>query len=68
MKECTSTSSDDAAEEREALAVRVIDLLTDQQVLCALKKALFPLELSRRIDALNATLERLSHLVEEKDN
>ena len=47
--------------------MRVIDLLTDQQVLSALKKALFPVELSGRIDALNATLERLPHLVEEKD-
>ena len=62
-----STSSDDATEEREALALRVIDLLTDQQVLSALKKALFPVELSGRIDALNATLERLSRVVEEKD-
>ena len=61
------SSSDDSIEEREALALRVIDLLTDQQVLGALKKALFPVELSGRIDALNATLERLSHLVEEKD-
>ena len=62
-----SLSSDDAAEEREALALRVIDLLTDQQVLSALKKALFPVELSGRIDALTATLERLSRVVEEKD-
>ena len=61
------SSSDDSEEEREALALRVIDLLTDQQVLSALKKALFPVELSGRIDALNATLERLPHLVEEKD-
>ena len=62
-----SSSSDDAAEEREALALRVIDLLTDQQVLSALKKALFPVELSGRIDALTATLQRLSCVVEEKD-
>ena len=62
-----STSTDDATEEREALALRVIDLLTDQQVLSALKKALFPVELSGRIGALNATLERLSRVVEEKD-
>ena len=60
-------SSDDAAEEREALALRIIDLLTDQQVLSALKKALFPVELSGRIDALTATLERLSRVIEEKD-
>ena len=59
--------SDDAVEEREALALRVIDLLTDQQVLSALKKALFPVELSGRIDALTTTVERLSHLVQEKD-
>ena len=62
-----STSTDDATDEREALALRVIDLLTDQQVLSALKKALFPVELSGRISALNATLERLSRVVEEKD-
>ena len=66
-KQKKGSSSDDSVEEREALALRVIDLLTDQQVLSALKKALFPVELSGRIDALNATLERLSHLVEEKD-
>ena len=66
-KQKKSTSSDEAAEEREALAVGVIDLLTDQQVLCALKKALLPVELSERIDGLNATPERLSHLVEEKE-
>ena len=65
-KQKKGSSSDDSVEEREALALRVIDLLTDQQVLSALKKALFPVELSGRIDALNATLERLSHLVEEK--
>ena len=47
--------------------MRVIDLLTDQQVLSALKKALFPVELSGRIDALTTTLERLSRVVEEKD-
>ena len=47
--------------------MRVIDLLTDQQVLSTLKKALFPVELSGWIDALNETLERLPHLVEEKD-
>ena len=34
-----STLTDEAAEERDALAVRVIDLLTDQQVICALKRA-----------------------------
>ena len=66
-KQKKGSSSDDSVEEHEALALRVIDLLTDQQVLSALKKALFPVELSGRIDALNATLEKLSHLIEEKD-
>ena len=47
--------------------MRVIDLLTDQQVLCALKNVLFPVELFGRIDALNVTLDRLSCVVEGKD-
>ena len=53
-------------EEREALVVHVIDLLTDQQVLCALKKALFPVKLSGRIDALNATWKARKERILEK--
>ena len=41
-----STSSDDVAVDGKALTLRVINLLTDQQVLCSLKKGFFPVELS----------------------
>ncbi len=41
-----STSSDDVAFDGKALALRVMNLLTDQQVLCSLKKVFFPVELS----------------------
>ena len=41
-KQQKKSTSTEEVEEREALALRIIDLLTDQQVLSALKKALFP--------------------------
>ena len=67
-KQQKKSTSTEEVEEREALAIRIIDLLTDQQVLSALKKALFPTELVGKIEELNNVIGRLSTKLSEKED
>ena len=50
------------------MALRVIYLLTDQQVLSALKRALFPTELLGKIEELNNVIGRLSTKLSEQED
>ena len=60
------TSADDT-EEQAALALRLIEVLNDDNVLKKLKNVLFPEALSEKIDALTITINRLTKQVNEKD-
>ena len=57
-KQRVRTISDDT-DDQEHLAVRLIELLNDDQVLAKLKKVLFPTELYEKMDALYEQVRRL---------
>ena len=61
-----ATATGAVTDEQGDLARCFIELLKDDQLLSALKKALFPVDLSNKLDMLNATIERLSRQIEER--
>ena len=65
-KQRVRTISDDT-DDQEHLAVRLIELLNDDQVLAKLKKVLFPTELHEKMDALYEQVRRLHAQLEAKD-
>ena len=61
------SSLTDDSEDRDALALRLIELLNDEQVLAKLKKVIFPAVLSNKIDELHDVIKRLSNKLDIKD-
>ena len=59
--------TDDNHDDNDALAVRLIELLNDDQVLAKLRQVLFPTELSLKIDELNLQINRMATQLEAKD-
>ena len=57
----------DDNEEHDAFALRLIELLNDEQVLAKFKTVLFPAALSKKIDELHGVIERLSNKLDLKD-
>ena len=53
-------SESESADERNQMALQILELLTDERVLSKLKETMFPQELSNKIDILNTTLATLS--------
>ena len=62
------TASTDDNDDQDALAVRIIDLLRDDQILDIFRKALYPEALSAKIDDLYGVIDRLSKSIEAKDD
>ena len=53
---------------RDHLALRLIKLLNDDQVFAKLKRAIFPKELSDKIEALNNRILQLTTQLDAKDS
>ena len=62
-KRSASADSDD----HDALALRVVELLKDPQVLETFRKALFPDELSSKIDNLHKVIDQMRDDLKAKD-
>ena len=62
-----SSGSDGAADDQDHLALRLIELLSDDQVVAKLQKCLFPRELTATIDNLSDRIRRLNEKLDSKD-
>ena len=62
------TASTDDNDDQDALAVRTIDLLRDDQIMDIFRKALYPEALAAKIDDLYGVIGRLSKSIEAKDD
>ena len=62
-----SSESDSAADDQEHLALRLIELLSDDQVVAKLQKCLFPRELTATIDNLSDRIRSLNAKLNSKD-
>ena len=62
-----SSGSDGAANDQDHLALRLIELLSDDQVVAKLQKCLFPRELTATIDNLSDRIRRLNENLDSKD-
>ena len=59
--------SDDTADDQDSLALKLIELLNDDQVIAKLQKSLFPKELTTTIDNLSDRIRRLNEKLDVKD-
>ena len=59
--------SDGAADDQDHLALQLIELLSDDQVVATLQKCLFPRELTATIDNLSDRIRRLNEKLDSKD-
>ena len=64
----TSENGDNGGDSSDHLALRIIALLNDDQVIDKLKQALFPKELSDKIEALNTRISKLTAQLDAKDS
>ena len=64
----TSENGDNGGDSSDHLALRIIALLNDDQVIDKLKQALFPKELSDKIEALNTRICKLTAQLDAKDS
>ena len=62
-----SNRSDDTADDQDSLALRLIELLNDDQVIAKLKKSLFPKDLITTVDELSDRIRRLDEKLDSKD-
>ena len=64
-----STTTDDTADAQiqDSLALRLVELLNDDQVIAKLRQSLFPKELATTIDQLNDRIRRLNEKLDLKD-
>ena len=62
-----SNMSDDTADDQDSLALKLIELLNDDQVISKLQKSLFPKELTTTIDNLSDRIRRLNGKLDVKD-
>ena len=62
-----SSESDGAADDQDHLALRLIELLSDDQVVAKLQKCLFPRELTATIDNLSDRIRSLNAKLDSKD-
>ena len=67
-KNKTPNTTDDNGDTPDHLALRLIELLNDDQVIAKLKQALFPKELSDKIEALNNRISQLTAQLDAKDS
>ena len=67
-KNKTCRTTDDNGESPDHLALQLIELLNDDQVIAKLKQALFAKELSDKIEALNNRILQLTAQVDAKDS
>ena len=66
-KKAMSSGSDGAADDQDHLALRLIELLSDDQVVATLQKCLIPRELTATIDNLSDRIRRLDEKLDSKD-
>ena len=66
-KNKTRNRSDDTDDDQDHLALRLIELLTDEQVLIKLKSILFPKDLKDMLDTLNGHIQTLNKQLEAKE-
>ena len=59
-------SESESVDERNQMALQILELITDERVLSKLKETMFPQELSNKIDILNTTVATLSSQLREK--
>ena len=64
-----STTTDDTADAQiqDSLALRLVEILNDDQVIAKLRQSLFPKELATTIDQLNDRIRRLNEKLDLKD-
>ena len=62
-----SSESDGAADDQDHLALRLIELLSDDQVVAKLQKCLFPRKLTATIDNLSDRIRSLNAKLDSKD-
>ena len=67
-KNKTRSTTDDNGDTPDPLALRLIELLNDDQVIAKLKQALLPKELSDKIEALNNHISQLTAQIDAKDS